>query len=66
MLFSIDFRFSIFTPLNRYEFDFFVYVECAADQQQDRRQTCLSPGLYAESAGCEALRAEDAPPIKLN
>ena len=27
---------------------------CAADQQQDRGQACLSPGLSAEFAGCEA------------
>ena len=27
-------------------------------QQQDRRQACLTPGLTAESAGCEAQRAE--------
>jgi hypothetical protein len=28
----------------------------AADQEQDRRQTCLPEGLSAESAGCEAPR----------
>jgi len=35
-----------------------MYGECAADQEQDRRQTCLPTGLSAAFAGCEALRAE--------
>ena len=33
-------------------------AERAADQEQDRRQTCLPEGLSAASACCEALRAE--------
>ena len=32
-------------------------IERTADQEQDRRQTCLPEGLSAESADCEALRA---------
>ena len=36
----------------------FQAAERAADQEQDRRQTCLPEGLSAASACCEALRAE--------
>jgi hypothetical protein len=36
----------------------FIDAERAADQEQDRRQTCLPEGLSAASACCEALRAE--------
>jgi hypothetical protein len=36
----------------------FVTSYRAADQEQDRRQTCLPEGLSAASACCEALRAE--------
>ena len=34
-----------------------IFMANAADQEQDRRQTCLLEGLSAEFAGCEALRA---------
>jgi len=43
-----------FTPMPN---SLFFAGQRAADQEQDRRQTCLPEGLSAAFAGCEALRA---------